>query len=329
MIGPQAETERSRWDRLRRSFVTVTSENERVLGIVTVLPVIVLFTLTAVLPIIWAVMASFHEISAFNPAWQFVGVQNYVEILNPSALFDLKSYVTPANSLHYAIFISTAYAGGTTLVMLVLGIGIALLINRQFRGGSAARVIVLSPYLLPTVVVAIMFQFMGAQFGVFNDLLLKLGVFSEPHPVFTQMPYAFVGIVLASIWKFTLFVVLMTLARLQSIPESYYEAADVSGANTWRKFWDITFPQLKDIILIVLLLRGVWMFTKFDIVWLLTAGGPNSSTNVLTVLAYETAFIEYKLGQASAIATIGFLILAAVAIVYFTVFKPTREVSER
>jgi multiple sugar transport system permease protein len=316
-------------DRFRRSFVTVTSENERLLGVVTVLPVLALFTLVALLPIIWAVLASFHQISAFDPTWTFVGVQNYVDILEPSALADPSRYLTPANTLHYSLFISVAYAGGTTIVMLVLGVAIALLIDREFTGITGVRLIVLAPYLLPTVVVAVVFQFMGAHFGVFNDILVKLGVLSEPEPFFSQMPFAFIGVVLASIWKFTLFVVLMTLARLQSIPDSYYEAAEISGAGPWRQFWDITFPQLKGIILIVLLLRGVWMFTKFDIVWLLTRGGPNEALNVLTVLAYETAFVDFQLGQASAIATLGFVILGAVAIVYFRTFSPAEEVNAR
>lgn len=326
-MSTEAEGDVSRLGRVRRSFVTVTAENERLLGILTVLPVLVLFTLSAVLPILWAIYASLHEIGSFNPDWTFVGLENYADLLASSAMLDVGAYLTPADTLQYSLFISTAYAGGTTLIMLVLGIGIALLINRQFRGVSLARVIVLAPYLLPTVVVAVMFQFMAAQFGVFNDILLKLGVFSEPEPFFTQMPFAFIGVIFASIWKFTLFVVLMTLARLQSIPESYYEAAKVSGAGPWRRFWDITFPQLKSIILIVLLLRGVWMFTKFDIVWLLTSGGPNEAMNVLTVLAYETAFVDFHLGEASAIATIGFVILGAVAVVYFYVFNPSEEVS--
>ena len=317
----------SRGARLRRSFVTATAENERLLGVVTILPVLLLFTLIALLPILWAIFASFHQIGVFDPAWSFVGLQNYVEILNFSTLLDPSSWFTPSDGLHYSLFISTAYAGGTTLVMLILGVAIALLISRNFPGISAIRLIVLAPYLLPTIVVAVVFQFMAAQFGVFNDILLKLGIFTEPKPFFTQMPFAFIGVVLASIWKFTLFVVLMTLARLQSIPQSYYEAAEVSGAGPWRQFWDITFPQLKGIILIVLLLRGVWMFTKFDIIWILTTGGPNEALNVLTVLAYETAFVDYQLGQASAIATLGFVILVVVATVYFYVFSPSEGVS--
>lgn len=327
-MSTQSEDALSRTDRLRRSFVTVTAENERVLGIVTVFPVLLLFALVAVAPIVWAVVASFHEISAFNPVWTFVGFENYVDIIDPSSMLDPSSYLTPSNDLHYSLFISAAYAGGTTLVMLVLGVAIALLINREIAGISFVRLVVLAPYLLPTVVVALLFQFMGAQFGVFNDILTRLGVFAEPEPFFSQMPFAFIGVIFASIWKFTLFVVLMTLARLQSIPKSYYEAAKVSGAGPWRQFWDITFPQLRGIILIVLLLRGVWMFTKFDLIWLLTRGGPNDALNVLTVMAYETAFVNFQLGKASAISTLGFVILAAVAIVYFTVFTPAEGVND-
>ncbi|WP_435348595.1 carbohydrate ABC transporter permease [Haloarchaeobius sp. HRN-SO-5] len=315
-MSVETEGETPTIQRLRRSFVTVTSENERLLGYLTILPVLVLFTLSAVLPIVWAVAASFNEVPVFRPEWVFIGLQNYTEVLS-------------SGTLHYSLFISLAYAIGTTVLELVLGVAIALLINRKMKGISIIRMVVLSPYLLPTVVVGILFQFMGAQFGVFNDILLKLGIFENPEPFFTQMPFAFIGVVFASVWKFTLFVVLMTLARLQSIPNNYYEAAKISGAGPWRQFWDITFPQLKGIILIVLLLRGVWMFNKFDIIWILTRGGPNDALNTLPVFAYETAFIQFRLGVASAISVIGFVLLTIVAIVYFRVFSPAEEVAAR
>jgi multiple sugar transport system permease protein len=173
------------------------------------------------------------------------------------------------------------------------------------------------------------FAFMGTNFGVINDILIRLGVISDGVAIFTNEPWALIGLVVASVWRFTLFVVVMPLARLQSIPDGYYEAAKMSGANSWQMFKDITLPQLKSIIFIVLLLRGVWMFNKFDIVWILTRGGPGDATRVYSIMAYETAFSEFHLGEASAVSVIGFFLLVGVALVYFKTLRPTEEVTAR
>lgn len=297
----------------RRRFVTFTETNDKVIGYLTILPVIVLFSLGVLLPVVWGVAASLHAVPAFG-GWTFVGLDNYIQLIQSS-------------EFHHSLWVSTQYAVLTTAIELVLGIGIALLINQKVKGISLVRTIVIAPYLLPTVVVALTFAFMGTNFGVINDIFLRLGIISEPVAIFTNEPWALIGLVVASVWRFTLFVVVMTLARLQSIPDGYYEAAKMSGANSWQMFKDITLPQLKSIIFIVLLLRGVWMFNKFDIIWILTRGGPGDATRVYSVMAYETAFSQFHLGEASAISVIGFILLVIVALVYFKTLRPTEEVT--
>lgn len=297
----------------KERFVTLTETNDRLLGYLTILPVVGLFSFGVLLPLLWGITASLHSVPAFG-GWTFVGFENYIELIQSSAF-------------HHSLWISTQYAVVTTGIELILGIGIALLLNQKVKGISLVRTIVIAPYLLPTVVVALTFQFMGTNFGVVNDILLRLGVISEGIAFFSNEPWALIGLVIASVWRFTLFVVVMTLARLQSIPDGYYEAAKMSGANSWQMFKDITLPQLKGIIFIVLLLRGVWMFNKFDIIWILTRGGPGDATRVYSVMAYEMAFSQFQLGKASAISVIGFLLLVGVALVYFKVLQPTKEVT--
>jgi multiple sugar transport system permease protein len=166
----------------------------------------------------------------------------------------------------------------------------------------------------------------NAQWGVINALLQDFGLIDEYIPWFASLDLTMLAVILTNSWKFAIFVTIMVLARLQSIPEGYYEAARMSGATTYQQFRDITLPNLKNVILIVLLLRGVWMFNKFDIIWVLTNGGPGDRTTTAPIFAYMRAFLDYSLGEAAAISTVLFSFLAVVAAIYFWYFEPHKEV---
>jgi len=127
-------------------------------------------------------------------------------------------------------------------------------------------------------------------------------------------------IVLVSVWIWTPFVVTCVLAGLQTIPVQLYEAARVDGAGAWKQFWHITLPGLRSVLIVVILLRGIWMFNKFDVIWLLTKGGPLNETETLPTLAYRKAFLEFDLGGGAAVATISFLMLASIILIYLRVF---------
>lgn len=127
-------------------------------------------------------------------------------------------------------------------------------------------------------------------------------------------------IVMVSVWIWTPFVVTCVLAGLQGIPAQLYEAAHVDGASAWKQFWHITLPGLRSVMIVVILLRGIWMFNKFDVVWLLTKGGPLNETETLPTLAFRRAFVEFNLGGGAAVATMSFLLLAIVILVYLRLF---------
>lgn len=280
----------------------------------TVLPAVLLFTFINVFPILWAILAGFFEISPFNPEWEWVGLTNYVAVIEDPEFWA-------------SIWRSIIFAGGSVLLQLVLGIGLALLLNRSFRFNALARSLVLLPYLIPTAVLGFMALWIGnSQFGVFNQILWRLGLINEFISWYGNADLAMISLILTNSWKFSIFVTLMVLARLQSIPDGFYEAAELAGASTYQKFRDITLPNLKGVIFIVLLLRAVWMFNKFDIIFVLTRGGPLDATSTVPIYAYELGFGRSLLGLAAAVSTFLFGMLVVTAIIYFYVFEPSSEV---
>ncbi|SFL68755.1 multiple sugar transport system permease protein [Halogranum rubrum] len=287
---------------------------KRVLMALTLLPALSLFVIMIVVPVVWTIAASFNSISAFSPEWTWVGLENYRVVLS-----DPQFGTVLSRSIYFAT--------GSVLLQLVLGTGIALLINRSFKLNSVARAVVMLPYLIPTAIVAYLALWMlNSQWGIINQLLVQAGLINQHIAWLGSPELAMLIIILVNSWKFSIFVTIMVLARLQGIPTGFYEAAQMAGASRFQQFRDITLPNLKGVIFIVLLLRGVWMFNKFDIIWILTGGGPINVTTTAPIYAYKTAFNQYALGRSAAISTILFGMLSVVAALYFYRFDPSKEV---
>lgn len=288
--------------------------DRRIMIGLTVVPAFGLFLVINVLPIGWAIVASFYDINPFNPEWTFVGVDHYVEILNDPEFWEV-------------LWNSIVFAGGSVIFHLVVGTGFALLINRKFSFAFFVRSIVLVPYLIPTAVIGFMGLWMAnSQWGIINQVLQQLGLIDGYIAWYGNADLAMISVILTSSWKLTIFVTIMVLARLQSIPDDHYEAAMMAGASAYQRFRDITLPNLKGVIFIVILLRGIWTFNKFDIIWVLTQGGPVGKTTTAPIFAYETAFGRLNLGEASAVSVLLFALLVTVALLYFHVLEPSQEV---
>lgn len=286
----------------------------RVFVALTILPALGLFAFVNLLPMLWAFSASFFEIGAFNPEWTWVGVEHFEAILGEQAFW---------SSLRR----SAVFAGGSVVLQVTLGIALALLLNRDFRFKRGARALALVPYIVPTAVLSFISLWIGnSRYGILNQTLARLGLIEQFIAWYGSVDIAMLAVIVTSSWKFTIFVTIVVLARLQSIPPSLYEAARVSGASKYRCFVDITLPNLKGVLFIVVLLRGVWMFNKYDIVYILTNGGPMSRTQIASIYVYRTAFAEFNLGKAAAISTLLFLILLGAAAVYFYYLEPSQEV---
>jgi len=266
-----------------------------------------LFTGVLILYPAWhALELSFQQRDSLisEPVW--VGLDNYVNVLGRAEFWD-------------ALWRGLVFAGATIVLQIVLGIGFALLLDAKFPGKPLIRGITVLPYLLPTVVAALTFKWMlDGSVGILTVAAKALG--------YSYIPWgedptaAMMTVVIVSVWIWTPFVTLACLAGLQSIPEELYEAARVDGASPWYQFWHITLPQLRPVLLVVLLLRAIWMFNKFDVVWLMTRGEPQRATEHLPILAYREAFELYDVGSGAAVSAISFLLLSVFIVIYFRAF---------
>jgi multiple sugar transport system permease protein len=290
---------------------------EDVLALVTLAPAALLFVSVTLVPLGWALHASLHNINPFSPNWTYVGLTQFFD------LFGSEQFLR--TSLRSVVF-----GAASTILQLVLGIAVALALNRPFAGVAVVRAMVFAGYLMPPIVIAMSFRWMGlSRYGVFNDALLRLGLIDSPIAFFGDEHYAMASLVAVAAWQYTGFVAIMVLARLQTIPERFYEAARIDGAGPLRQFIDITFPQIRGIVLVVLLLRFVWMFNKFDLIYTTTRGGPGNATQTLPIFIFETAFINFQLGRAAAIAILLFGQLLIVASLFFYLSRAESEAPAR
>jgi len=302
------------FDRLKRiGKNTVRIDRDQLFGISLLSPPILIFFLITVIPLSIGIGLSFYGglgLLALN----FTGAENYQALINDGAFW--QSLISGITFAVYAV-----------VIQMVLGVAIALVINEKFRFSNIVRTIVLVPYLIPTVAVAIIWEWLlNNNYGVINFILSEtIGTTVN----FFSVSTAIHTLSWVASWKFTIFVVLLVLARLQSIDSSLYEMAEVNGANFYQRFIDVTLPNLRTTLAIVLLLRSIWMFNKFDIIYLLTQGGPFDATLTQTVLAYNRAFIDLQFGSGAAITTVMFTGILITSIIYFGVFSPEEEVSTR
>ncbi len=278
-------------------------------GIILITPSVFLICALLVYPVLYGVWLSFFKKHSFFPEQRFVGLANYLYLLRDSEFW---------MSLWYGTF----YSVSTIVLQIVIGVIAALILNEAFRGRNFVRGVVLFPYMIPTVVAIILWKWLlNNQFGLVNYLLLAVGIIEDPLS-WMGKDHIMTSLIIISVWEFFPFVVLSVLARLQTIPLVLYEAAKVDGAGPWSRFIHVTLPQLRNVLFVVILLRSIWMFTKFDTVWLLTqGGGAEKYIRTLPVFAYMRTFMYYQAGLGSTLAVIMFGILIASTTIYFKMFR--------
>ncbi len=280
----------------------------RTAGYALVMPSVLLLGALLVYPVLYGIWLSLFDKHSFFPEQRFIGLDNYLYLLKDGDFW-------------MSFWYGMVYTVGTILFQLILGVAAALLLNESFWGRNLARGIILFPYIIPTVVAIILWKWLlNNQFGFLNYGLMALGIVGEPVN-WMGRDHIMTSLILISVWEFFPFVVLSVLARLQTIPPVLYEAAKVDGAGLWRRFYHVTLPQLRNVLFVVVLLRGIWMFTKFDTVWLMTqGGGAEKYIRTMPVYAYMRTFMYYQAGLGSALAVIMFGLLILATAVYFKVF---------
>jgi len=260
-------------------------------------------------PILYNAWLSLFDKHAFLPVQSFVGLQHYVYFAHDEEFW---------NSFRHGL----VYAGATLVLQLAVGIPAALLLNEGFRGRNLLRGVVLFPYVIPTIVAIILWKWLlNDSYGLVNHWLLAAGVTDAP-VAWLGKDWIMTSLVITSVWQFFPFVVVTYLARLQTIAPELYEAATVDGAGAWRRFVHVTVPQTASVLFVIVLLRSIWMFTKFDTVWLMAGdGGVSRYIRTLPVYAYARSFTYLQAGMGAALAVIMFLLLILATAAYFRVFR--------
>ncbi len=258
----------------------------------------------AVLPIAWTVWESLHRHDLRLP-WlgrPFVGLANYGE-----ALGDPRFWSALAHTL---FFTATSVA-----LELGLGLALALALHRRFRGRDALRTLAVLPWAIPTVVAALLWRFLfEGPASPANAVLLRLG--GEPLAWLAHPIWAWVPILAADVWKTTPFVALLLLAGLQGIGDELYEAARVDGAGPWRSFCHVTLPLLRPVLLVALVFRFLDAFRVFDLVYVLTGGGPGTATEPLALYIFGALLQKLRFGYGAALSVIAFGVGFALALLY-------------
>jgi multiple sugar transport system permease protein len=283
---------------------TLLEKRYALLGVMLIAPTVIVFGSVIVYPLLSAIYLSFFNI--FTPTLEggFVGVANYVELLQTGAFWNALG-----NTLIWTI--------GTLTLQIVFGVGMALVLHQNIWFRSLARSLILFPYFISTVVAVLVWKWLfNDLYGIMNHFLITLGIIDFPMDYLGTMPNAMISVILVGAWKYFPFVVIAVLARLQTIPDALYEAAKIDGAGPIARFFDVTLPQLRDVLVVIILLRAIWDFKEFDLIFLLTGGGPLSDTQTLPLLVYQEAFALNDMGMASAFAVVMMLIMLVFMIVY-------------
>lgn len=288
--------------------------NDTRTGILLILPTVLLLCLLILFPILYNIWISFYAKHAFLPMQNWVQFGNYLELLVDELFW-------------ISVKLSFIFTATSTAFQIVLGVAVALLLQQRFMGRLFARGVILFPYMLPTIVSIVLWKWvLNDQYGIVNYLLQAWHIIKQP--IIWISPSNMMGtLVTVSIWTYFPFVVINVLARLQVIPTQLYEAAKVDGASAFRRFIHVTLPQLKEVLFVVILLRGIWMFTKFDIVWLWAGdfGGLGEGVRTLPLYTYMKTFGQYQVGMGAALANIMFMMLMIVVTIYFRVFRRDEE----
>ncbi|MDO4344067.1 MAG: sugar ABC transporter permease [Eubacteriales bacterium] len=298
----------------KKSKLFLKHDSSKVLPRLLLLPGMVIIALVFVYPICYALLMSFHKVNVSNQTWSFAGISNYI------AMFKDQYFLK-------AMGVTAKFTVLSVSFEMVIGTLMAVLLNQNFKGRGFVRGIMIIPWALPTVVNAIMWKWIfNANYGAFNALLTQLNLIDTYKAWLARPDTAFNCLLFANVWKETPYVVLLVLAGLQSIPHELYEAASVDGCGPIRGFFKITIPMIKQILLILLITKTIWTIQTYDVVSIMTAGGPASSTQLISYYVQKMSFKFFDFGVGSAMAFVIMLITFILSVCYVRSMAKNGEV---
>ena len=300
----------------RRIARRIGGLSDRAIAWLFIAPSVLLLLAINIFPLLWAIQLSFTNFRANRPnaPIRYIGLDNYRSILSDPDVW-------------HAMQVTAHFVLWSILLEVLLGFGLALLINRQFRGHSLWTTVILLPMMLSPAVVGNFWTFLlQPQIGLFNYVVAFFtGVDPSSFQMIGDVNLAPWSIVLVDTWMWTPYVMLICLAGLRSIPDYIYEAAEVDRASSWRQFWSITLPLTVPFLMLAVLFRAIENFKMFDMVNLLTSGGPGSTTELVSITLKRAAFEKWQTGYSSALAIILFVTVFGAANIYVKVLNRVKQ----
>lgn len=271
-------------------------QRKGVLGFLFTLPADVILLLLLAYPFVLGIWLSFTN-TIIGRTGSFVGLENYLDLFH-SDVFWLTAFNT------------VAYTCVAVFFKLLLGFGLAIVLNRDFKGKGLIRAIVLLPWIVPTALSAIAFWWIfDSNFSCINWLLLKLGILRTPIDFLGSTINARISVIIVNIWRGIPFFTIGLMAGLQTINQSLYEAADIDGATPWVKFKSITLPLIMPLLSVITTFSIIWTFADFQLIWILTRGGPDNATHIFGTLSFQRAIVGGHMGEGAAISAFIFPVL--------------------
>lgn len=275
-----------------------------VLAFLLVSPTVLVMSTFVLYPLLNGVRLSFTNASPLRPVERYVGLRNYSQLFHDSGFYEIVW-----NSFFIVLL--------AVVLSLVTGLALALLLNQRLRGTQFFRTIIFQIWVVPWISAAILWGWIfNADYGIINFVLMDLGVLSHPRNWLTSDLSAQLVIILGFAWRMVPFMMVVSLAGLQSIPTEVLEAASIDGARFLARLRFIILPLLRNVLLIVGLLQAVKLFQEITMPWVLTQGGPGNATTTLSLYVYKLAFQQWNFGMASAVGTVWLVIVMLFALVY-------------
>ncbi|QQO10162.1 carbohydrate ABC transporter permease [Breznakiella homolactica] len=277
--------------------------NKELTGYIFIFPTVAILALLVVYPLLYGFYISFFKTNLIQ-RWDFVGLKYYIEAFTSSDFMQ-------------QLGTTVRFTFWVVLGHFSIGMILAVLLNRQFKGRTLFRIILLLPWLFPESVIALLFKWIfNPLYGIFTHFMEFIGVIDGPTSWLGTSGTAFPLVAAVCIWKGYPMIMLMILAGLQAIPADLYDAAKIDGASRSATFFKIVIPSLRPVLMVTLVLDTIWWFKHYTLVWVLTGGGPGNDTSIVSIAIYKEAFDNFEFGRAAAMSVIVFFICYILGYLY-------------
>ncbi|WP_295298395.1 carbohydrate ABC transporter permease [uncultured Brachyspira sp.] len=272
-----------------------------------VLPAMIIVIALLIYPIFSSLYYSFTTKHLIRPVYDFIGMKNYIDVLMDPLFF--KAFLT---SILWTIF--------SLLGQIMIGFTAALCLNRVKHMQNVYRTLMIIPWAFPSIVIALSWKWiLNGVSGFLPNLMVQIGLTNELPQFLSDSNMVFPTLIFINVWFGSAMIMVNILSALQTIPQDQYEAAQIDGAKKYQQFWYITFPHIKIVVGLLVVLRTIWIFNNFDIIYLLTGGGPANKTSTIPIYAYKMGWGTKLLGKSSAVTILLLLFLLIICFIYFMI----------